>query len=151
MTQDHREQRANETLAQIDALNGYHDPDIQRAVAAVRESTSGAVITSLEEQGMFETMLAKMCDRFGDRDLASIRTPEIVQIARDSVDETLGIEPLVRAATAFPQPVVSSLAEAAVLEQVEQAVQAWRAGDVNAQEAMEEAREALEKGRDFTP
>lgn len=147
---EQRRQRISETLAQIDALNGYDDPDIQRAVEAVRESTPGTVITMLEERGMFEAMLEKMCDRFGDRDLGAIRTREIVQIARDSVDETLGMEPLSRAASEFPKPLRDSSADVAALELVEQAVQGWRRGDASAQEALTETREALRRNRDFT-
>lgn len=154
MTRERRQQRNDEIIARTNTAMPAVDPDVQRAVDAVRASTPGTVISMLEDRGLFAAMLEKMQSRFGGRPLGGIRTEELVQIARDSVDEALGFEPLARPAAEFPQPEITSDDEgtaAASMEQLERTVHAWRAGDLSPSESLRNAQRILSAGDEFTP
>lgn len=104
----------------------------------------------LEARGLFDSMLAKMQHRFGGRPLNGIHREELVQIARDSVDETLGIEPLSRSPRGFPEPEVDDPDEA-LMGEVDAVVQPWRTGELSTADAATRARELLRKIDYFTP
>lgn len=155
MTQERHRQRAEKTLEDINAALPGNDPDVQRAIDAVRESTPGHVITALEEEGLFDEMLERMKTRFGGRPLHDIETAELVRSARDSADAVRGIKPLSRPAPEFPQPRVTSTAseDAASLAMghLTETVAAWEAGDTTAAEAVHAAKEVLQDKDGLTP
>lgn len=147
MTKHPREQRIKRVLEGIDAALPAEDPEALRAVEAVRSSSPNHVITLLEEKGLLDEMLEAMTTRFRGRPLETISSEELIQIARDSVDETMGIEPLQREHTAFPEPRVSNLTPDGrahqVMTQVAEIVDAWRSEESTALEAAASIEESL--------
>lgn len=67
------------------------DAHTQRAINAVRDSSPEHLLAILEEEDLFDVMLDRMKPRFNGRPLHTITTPELTHIARDAIDETLGL------------------------------------------------------------
>lgn len=147
MTNHSREQRIKRVLEGIDAAIPAEDPEALRAVEAVRSSTPKHVITLLEDKDLLDKMLDTMASHFQGRPLEDISSEELVQIARDSVDETMGIEPLQREHVAFPAPRVSGLTRDSKADQlmhhIAEIVDAWRRADATALEAAARVEETL--------
>lgn len=147
MKNDPREQRIKRILENIDTAIPITDPHAERAVEAVRRSTPKHVITSLEEKGLLSEMLSNMTTRFDGRALTTISSTELIQIARDSVDETMGIEPLQRNDQEFPEPHVSDLTPEGqalqVMRQIAEVVERWKQGTLTPPEALVEAEEIV--------
>lgn len=148
MTNDPRDQRIKRILENIDTAIPATDPHAERAVEAVRRSTPTHVITALEKKGLLSDMLSKMTTRFEGRALKTISTTELIQIARDSVDETMGIEPLQRSNQEFPEPQVSDLTPEGQalheMRQIAEVVERWNHGTVVPLEAAAEIEEIVQ-------
>lgn len=142
LTEHPREERIKRVLTDIDTALPVTSPHAERAVEAIRTSTPNHVITRLEEKGLLDDMLGNMMTRFQGREIADITTTELVQIARDSVDQTTGIEPLQRDALTFPDPVVSDLTPEGqalrFMRDATEVVHDWERGKVTALEAAEQ-------------
>lgn len=147
LTDNTRDDRIKRVLADIDTAIPSTDPHAERAVEAIRTSTPNHVITSLEEKGTLDKMLEAMTTRFRGRRIADITTTELVQIARDSVDETMGIEPLQRDPQAFPEPRVSELTPEGqalrFMRNAAEVVNDWQDGKVTALAAAEQVERML--------
>lgn len=146
MTQEPRKQWEQQILEQIERDIPAVDPDVQRAVEAVRNSTPNHLINVLEGDGLLEDMLKRMRQRFDGRPLSSISNIELIQIARDSVDETIGITPPERS-TAFPHPLVLEQTPermaTEVMEQVANTVRAWKTGEIDVLAAATQVEEII--------
>lgn len=131
------------------------DPEVQRAIDAVRESTPEAIITVLDDQGLFDAMLERMRARFRGRILGSIRTHELTQIARESVNSTLDISTPPQEVEEFPAPEVipnpEDTQDEALIQTIEQVLRARARGEVSAHDALTEIREALHDESDQAP
>lgn len=148
MNDNARHTKVQHIMDRIDRDIPAVDPDVERAIEAVRNSTPGHVIDQLEAEGLFDNMLTLMKHRFGGRPLETIATTELTEIARDSVDETLGFAPLTRTPVQeFPSPWVTeqtpeSMA-VAVMEQLSETISAWQTGKIDALTAATKAEEIL--------
>lgn len=151
LTEHPREERIKRVLTDIDTALPVTSPHAERAVEAIRTSTPNHVITRLEEKGLLDEMLGNMMTRFQGREIADITTTELVQIARDSVDQTMGIEPLQRDPFTFPGPVVSDLTPEGqavrFMRDAAEIVQDWKDGKVAALEAAEQVAKILHGDR----
>lgn len=147
LTEHPREERIKRVLTDIDTALPLTSPHAERAVEAIRTSTPNHVITRLEEKGLLDDMLGNMMTRFQGREIEDITTTELVQIARDSVDQTMGIEPLQRDPLAFPAPVVSDLTPEGqalrFMRNTAEVVYDWKAGKTTALEAAEQVEKIL--------
>lgn len=159
MTLDPHNRRLTRLVSQLDNSRTLDDPHVQRALDAVRRATPSRVITRLQEEKLLDVMLENMRTRFAGRPLESIPTAELIDIARDSVDESLGIEPLTRQATTIPLPHVSdrhleSRAEQSaealadeVMHRLDGVLAEWRSGEIAASEATVRAEKILRNER----
>lgn len=147
MTNDPREQHIKRILEGVDGGHDSTEHHAARAVEAVRRATTTTVITRLDEQNRLDEMLSNMLAHFKGRDLKDISTPELMQIAGDSVDETLGIAPLQREDQVFPEPMVSDLTPEGralqLMRQIAEVVEGWKHGGITPLDAAVSVEELL--------
>lgn len=138
------------------------DPEIQRVLDAIHESSPSSFIAALDDDGL-HAMLHRMVQGFNGRPLDEIPRSELVDIARTAVDEALDLPPLPTHSSrpnapaipkldpppssrnARPAPEVLDIATATIrMSRVAVTVQAWRDGAVDAAEAAAETRRILD-------
>lgn len=152
MTGQSRDERIKQVLTDIDRALPATSPQADRAVEAIRASTPNRVITDLDDRGLLGNMLEGMANRFRGRAIADISTTELVQIARDSADETMGIEPIKRnpqRALVSENSELAAEGEAArFLAQIASVIHSWESGKVGALTAAEQVEKFLHRKAD---